>query len=79
MKNRFKKILKLALVCSLFALTSCEAEKDFILLDKTSATKFTAELERGMRHYFQLVAENSAQTSLHSSSVHLDVEGSLPS
>ena len=56
-----------------------EPESDFALLDKTSATKFTAELERGMRHYFQLVAENSAQTSLHSSSVHLDVEGALPS
>ena len=56
-----------------------EAEKDFILLKKTSATKFTAELELGMRHYFQIASENSAQSSLHSSSVHLDVEGALPS
>ena len=56
-----------------------EPESDFALLDKTSATKFTAELERGMRHYFQLVAENSAQTSLHSHAVYVDVKAPLPS
>ena len=54
-------------------------EETFKLLDKTTATKFTAELEQGMRHYFQIASENSAQTSLNSSSLHLDVNSPLPS
>ena len=54
-------------------------EENYELFDKTQSTKYKRELERGVRYYFQLAAENSAQTSLHSSSVHLDVEGALPS
>ena len=53
--------------------------ENYELLDKTISTKFTAELALDKRHYFQLVAENSAQTSMNSSSVHLDVFGAMPS
>lgn len=54
-------------------------EEKYELFDKTQATKYKRELERGVRYYFQLVAENSAQTSLHSKAVYVDVEAPLPS
>ena len=54
-------------------------EENYELFDKTESTKYKRELERGVRYYFQLVAENSAQTSLHSKAVYVDVEAPLPS
>ena len=54
-----------------------EPANTYAFLDKTTATKFTAELVRGKRHFFQLVAENTAQSSMNSSAVHLDVSNSI--
>ena len=54
-------------------------EENYELFDKTESTKYKRELERGVRYYFQLVAENSAQTSLHSKAVYVDVNAPLPS
>ena len=54
-------------------------EENYELFDKTQSTKYKRELERGVRYYFQLVAENSAQTSLHSKAVYVDVNAPMPS
>ena len=51
----------------------------FTMLEKTASTKYTCELERDKRHYFQLISENSSQTSLYSTAVFIDVYGAMPS
>ena len=46
----------------------------YVLLGKPKVNNYSCEIERGKRHYFQLTAENSAQWSLQSAAVYLDVE-----
>ena len=46
----------------------------YVLLGKPKVNNYSCEIERGKRHYFQLTAENSAQCSLQSAAVYLDVE-----
>lgn len=56
-----------------------EPEGAFAFLSKSTSTKYTQELELGKRYYFQLVALNSAQTSMNSTAVYVDVSGAQPS
>ena len=46
----------------------------YVLLGKPKVNNYSCEIERGKRHYFQLTAENSAQWSLQSAAIYLDVE-----
>ena len=46
----------------------------FVFLGKPKENNYSCEIERGKRHYFQLTAENSAQWSLRSEAIYLDVE-----
>ena len=50
------------------------ASNSYVLLGKPKVNNYSCEIERGKRHYFQLTAENSAQWSLQSAAIYLDVE-----
>ena len=49
------------------------ASNSYVLLGKPKVNNYSCEIERGKRHYFQLTAENSAQWSLQSAAINLDV------
>ena len=49
------------------------ASNSYVLLGKPKVNNYSCEIERGKRHYFQLTAENSAQWSLQSAAIYLDV------
>ena len=46
----------------------------YVLLGKPKENNYSCEIESGKRHYFQLTAENTAQWSLQSAAIYLDVE-----
>ena len=50
------------------------ASNTYVLLGKPKVNNYSCEIERVKRHYFQLTAENTAQWSLQSAAIYLDVE-----